>query len=366
MAAYDLANAGAKVLVLEKERLPRYKACGGGLTQKSVGLLPFDVSSVVEDTIRRVRFTFKLDDPLELSYPQPLIYTVMRDRFDQFLMEKALAAGAQLRDGVPAKGLVGDAELEVLTDAGSFAANVVLGADGVNGIVARSQGLMRDAYSLVALEAEIEPEPASMANWAGTVALDLGSLPGSYAWSFPKKSHLSVGAGGLKRVAKRLAGYYASFVDRQDLGNHHVLSQKGHPLPLRKSGSPVHKGRVALVGDAAGLVDAFTGEGIYWALASGRLAAQAAGLVLGGEAETMAAYESKVNAELMPELIYSRRWANVYLWWPSLCYGLLQRSHRFWNATARIMRGEKTYSSIEHALGPLSFFVHYMPDPTRR
>ncbi|MDO8672859.1 MAG: geranylgeranyl reductase family protein [Dehalococcoidia bacterium] len=362
MAAYDLARAGARVLVIEKERLPRYKPCGGGLTEKVIGLLPFSIASVVEDTIHRVRFTFKLGDPVELCHPTPLLYMVMRDRFDQFLVEQAREAGTQVREGITVKGISPNGKSEVITGDGDFTADVVIGADGANGPVARSLGLMADVSHMVAWETEVEPEPAALARCSGTAGLDLGTLPASYAWTFPKQGRLSIGVGGQERVAKSLKSYYGDFLARQNLGSYRILTQKGHRLPLRRSGSPIHRGRAALIGDAAGLVDAFTGEGIYWALASGRLAARAALEVLGGRAATMAGYEQMVDIELMPELIYSRRWLNIYLWWPRLCYRLLRDSSRFWDATARILRGEKTYASIERTLGPFSFVAHLLPD----
>ncbi|MBI2865712.1 MAG: NAD(P)/FAD-dependent oxidoreductase [Chloroflexi bacterium] len=362
LTAYELAKAGARVLVIEKERLPRYKPCGGGLTEKAIGLLPFSIASVVEDTIYQVRFTFKLGDQVELRYPRPLLYTVMRDRFDHFLVEQAQGTGAQIVEGVVVKGISLNGKPEVIAGDRSFSANVVIGADGANGAVARSLGLMGDVSHLVAWETEVEPGPAALASRSGTATLDLGTLPAAYAWTFPKQGRLSIGAGGQDRVARSIRSYYADFLARQDLGPHRVLSQKGHRLPLRRRGSPIHRGRVALVGDAAGLVDAFTGEGIYWALASGRLAARAALDVLGGREITLAGYEQMVEAELMPELLYSRRWLNIYLWWPRLCYRLLRESSRFWDATARILRGEKTYASIERALGPFGFLARLLPE----
>lgn len=364
MAAYDLAKAGARTLIVDKEKLPRYKPCGGALTGKVVGLLPFDISPVIEDTVYHARFTFRLQQPMALHYPKPLVYTVMRERFDHFLVQQALDAGAELRDGTEVKGLSQNGKVEVATVQGCLESAVAIGADGANGVVARSQGLMGDARHLVAWETEVQPRPDTLSRWLGTVDLDLGTLPTSYAWTFPKKDGLSIGVGGQSRVARRLREYYSDFLLQQGVGRYRLLTQRGYRLPLRNPGSPVHRGRVALAGDAAGLVDAFSGEGVYWALASGRLAAASALEVLGGREDSMLAYEKRVDIQLMPELICARRWVNIYYWWPALCYRLLRNSSRFWDATARILSGEKTYASIERVLGPLAFLARHLPDPT--
>ena len=97
--AYELAKRGIGVLLLEKEKLPRYKCCAGGVTSKAAKLLDFDISEVAEDAIHEVSFTFNLGSPY-LGQPfQPLIYTVMRDVFDHFLVKKAQQLGAVLIDG---------------------------------------------------------------------------------------------------------------------------------------------------------------------------------------------------------------------------------------------------------------------------
>ena len=79
--AYELARRGIGVLLLEKERLPRYKCCAGGVTSKAARLLDFDISEVAEDVIHEASFTFNLGTPYVGQQSQPLMYTVMRDVF---------------------------------------------------------------------------------------------------------------------------------------------------------------------------------------------------------------------------------------------------------------------------------------------
>ncbi|MCL5025431.1 MAG: FAD-dependent oxidoreductase, partial [Chloroflexi bacterium] len=104
-AAYWLARYGAQVLLLEKEQIPRYKPCAGGLTAKTLPEFPFDLSPVIEDICSAFEISLRLGDPFRRRYPQPLVYTVMRDRFDSYLVRRAVGAGARLKDGVSVRSV---------------------------------------------------------------------------------------------------------------------------------------------------------------------------------------------------------------------------------------------------------------------
>jgi flavin-dependent dehydrogenase len=103
--AYELTKKGIGVLLLEKEQLPRYKCCAGGVTAKAAKLLNFDISEVAEDVIYEVDFSFNRGRPYLGQHNQPLIYTVMRDAFDHFLVRKAQQLGAALIDGQKVTGV---------------------------------------------------------------------------------------------------------------------------------------------------------------------------------------------------------------------------------------------------------------------
>src|SRR5512143_1231718 len=98
-AARLCAQAGVKTLLIEKERLPRYKPCGGCLSAKTVRLLGFDLSPVIENTIYGAKFTYRSEDPFFIESKNPIAFLVMRDRFDQFLIDRALEAGTRVLDG---------------------------------------------------------------------------------------------------------------------------------------------------------------------------------------------------------------------------------------------------------------------------
>jgi geranylgeranyl reductase family protein len=384
-AAYDLAKAGARTLLLDKQKLPRHKTCGGGVTHKVANILPFDLAPVIERTINTVVFSYKMAQPVELRSSQPLVYMVRRNTFDNFLTEHAVRAGATLMDETAVQSLdVSESSATVRTNHGMFTSSWLIGADGATGTVARALGLMQDRILMPAVEEEVEVGDEVSAYWHDKMGLDLGSLPASYGWVFPKGDHLNVGVGGIAHDAsygKRLKQYDLEHLAKRVPQKTRVRKNFGYVLPLRKfdngKGSPIHKGRALLIGDAAGLVEAFTGEGIYWAVRSGQLAAQTITgigdwrLEIGNSANLQSpipnlqspatAYENGVNAELMPDLISARRWAHLYLWLPRFCYALPKRWQPMWRAVCKIVRGERGYSHIRKKLGAFGFLENLLP-----
>ncbi len=357
-AAYWLARFGARVLLLEKESLPRYKSCAGGLTAKMLQELPFDISPVVEDICSTLSVTFRLGEPFRRQYHQPLVYTVMRDRFDHYLTEQARAAGAQVRTRAPVRAISVEPEaVEVATDDETYRALALVGADGANSVVARSLGLARNLRYGVGLELEVRPSDTLRHPWDGTVGLDLGTIDlGGYGWVFPKRRWLSVGVGVHEGGGRRLKGYLENLTARWGLeGGSQAVRRSGHRLPMRVAGSPTYVGRALLAGDAAGMVDSLTGEGIYWAARSGKLAAVSVLELLRGRTADLSYYQQRLDQELMPELTIARRWAAAYRWAPSLCYAGLRYNERVWLTLCQLLRGDLRYQDAARALGPLSW-----------
>jgi len=192
--AYLLAKRGLDVLILERETLPRYKTCGGGLTLKAIQNLPFDVNAVLEHKAVGGIVTYAGQQLLKVEIGWPAAWLVMRDRFDHYLVQQAVLAGARLVEGVKVSGVEqrGD-RMVVTTTQGELHAQLLAGADGVNSIVARSVGLIPNREVGVALEAELAVPPASLDTQGAYATFDFGALPGGYGWIFPKRDHLSVG-----------------------------------------------------------------------------------------------------------------------------------------------------------------------------
>ena len=307
----------------------------------------------MEQVIHRARITYKLGRGFTRPFPAPCTYMTMRDRLDAFLVERAVDAGAAVMDGFPVRRVeVEHGHARVYSDGDSVTGSILVGADGANSVVAHQLGLVRDTEMLVGLESEVYADGARQERWRSTVGLDFGTLRGGYMWVFPKADHLSIGVGGFTRHSTLLRGLMDRFLASLDLGPHERRLTRGHRLPRRRPGSPIQRGRALLVGDAAGLVDFWTGEGIYSAIRSAQLASDAIPELLEGTTTDLGAYERRVDEELMPDLKVARTMARIGALAPHLVYSLMKRSDRAWNAGCRILVGDRSYHDSRLRLGP--------------
>ena len=364
--AYQLSRSGVRTLLLEKERLPRYKTCGGGITVKCARLLDFDISPVVEQTIYGVQVTSRLSPRVTWRSDEPICYMVMRSNFDHLLVRKAQEAGACVMEGVVVKTVVvGDEGVIATTrDGRQFRGKVVVGADGANGVVARELGLMRNVPVGIGLESEVRVTEKDLDSWHELVLLDMGMLKHGYGWIFPKGDHLSIGVGGPSDHATLVKGYSAQFTDycRGILGEYDVVHCQGHRLPVRPAGWPIHAKRGLLVGDAAGMVNPLDGEGIYYAIRSGQIAASAILDALSGNAPLdFSAYQQAVDAQLTVELRRSAQLLKIYGYAPTLFSWLIGRSKGLRAAIFDLLRGEMRYNDIPARLGPLGWLLGRVP-----
>jgi geranylgeranyl reductase family protein len=336
-AAFRLSRAGARVLLLDRERFPRDKPCGGGLTYRAVRQLPVSVDPVVEDTVHRFELGFRYGKRFERRSEQPLILMTQRRRLDAHLAEQAAAAGTEFRDGVRATALeLDEAGATVRFDGSAATAPVVIGADGVNGLSARSLGLGSGRRHGVALEGNVCHVHARE-DYRGRAVVELGTVPGGYAWVFPKGDHVNVGVGGWESEGPRLREHLDRACAEYGLPADRLQSVRGYRLPMRSAGDRARQGRALLVGDAAGLVDPLSGDGIYEALVSARLAAESALELLeglGGDA-----YEARLEAALGRTLAASWKAKLALERFPRLVFDVA-RLPIVWGFTAAFLRGE--------------------------
>lgn len=353
MLAYLLAKRGLDVLILERATLPRYKTCGGGVTWKAMQNLPFDVSSVLEHKAVGGIVTFAGQQLLKTEVSWPVAWLVMRDRFDHYLVQQAVQAGAKLMEGISLTGVEerGD-RLVVTTTKGELQAQLLAGADGVNSIVARSVGLMTNREVGVAVEAELAVPPESLDAQGAYATFDFGALPGGYGWIFPKRDHLSVGvfraipgkATGLKRALEKFIASEAVLL------NPCILHLQGHQIPLGGREQTLHKGRVLLVGDAANLADPWMGEGISYAVVSARLAAEQMFYALESKEMDLSGYTRLINASITPQLLSARLFARAVYSLPELCSDLLSKSPFMQQVVFDAIRGDRTFKELTTAL----------------
>ena len=228
----------------------------------------------------------------------------------------------------------------------------MVGADGARSIVAASAGLMQRVDLGIGMEAEISVPGQRLVQWEGLMGLDLGHMRGGYGWVFPKKDHLSVGAGSPLHQAKRLKSGYQAVLKAHGLDGCSDSRIRSHWLPVRRKGMAIQSGRCLLLGDAAGLVDPVTGEGIYNAVRSARIAAPVIENYLKGSSSNLQEYEATVDKQIMPELKAARALARGFAWFPGLVFTAVEHNDRLWNACCRLLRGEDTYLTLKRRLGP--------------
>jgi geranylgeranyl reductase family protein len=339
VTATHLARGGARVLLLDKARFPRDKPCGGGLTIRAVNELPVSVEPVVEHVVDRIGLRLDYEARVERHGRAPLVLMTQRIRLDHHLLEQAAAAGADVRDGVKVTDVAADgAGASVHVDGRRLEAAALVGADGVNGPVRKALGLGGEYVLGVALEANV-PNDLVGERYHGIAELELGIIPGGYGWVFPKGDHVNVGVGGWEREGPTLRGHLAELCRQHGIAPEAVESIRGHRLPLRRPGSIAARGRALLVGDAAGLVDPLSGDGMYEAFVSARLASAAVLELLEGRLAALDSYTTALATSL--ESLVSASWgAKVALdRYPRATFAL-GRSALAWRVMERMLRGE--------------------------
>jgi geranylgeranyl reductase family protein len=286
--AIRLARAGATVLLADRARFPRDKPCGGGLTGRALKQAPCDVTPVVEHVVDTFELRLHFGHSFRRTSEEPLILMTQRRRLDAYLVEQAAAAGADVRDGSRVEIVeIGDGEVRARVGGDDVTARVLVGADGTNGIVAKAAGLGDGIVRGVALEGNVPWSLLDRERYAGTAVVEVGAPGGGYGWLFPKGDHANLGVGGWAGEGPRLRDHLADLARAHGVDPDALTDVRGHRLPMRRlGGSSPARGNVLLVGDAAGLVDPLSGDGMYEAFTSARLAAEA---IASGELDGYAA-----------------------------------------------------------------------------
>jgi flavin-dependent dehydrogenase len=253
------------------------------VTGRAARLLPFSIEPVVEDEVNRLDCGLRYGQHVTRLPKTPLAYLTQRRRLDHFLVQKAAEAGAEVREGETA-------------DARELDAKIVIGADGANGSSAKQLELGEGIIHGVALEANYPYER----RFAGTMVLEIAVIRGGYGWIFPKADHVNVGVGGNGEEAPRLRAELRRMCEAYGIDPDAGQDTRGYRLPMRQKNSRIAHGTTAVIGDAAGLVDPFTGDGMYEAFLSAKLAADAALDVLAGRADGLEPYQTAVERRIAP------------------------------------------------------------------
>jgi menaquinone-9 beta-reductase len=350
--ALTAAKAGLSVALVDKSAFPREKLCGGGVTGRAIGYLSEIFAPLPPDNMflpsRSVRLTYQ-GRLLSQHDAAPVIHMTMRRAFDAVLHRQAGMAGAQVF--APARIVTIDpkAACVTLADGRSLYGAVLIGADGANSAVARS--LYGRAFDSAKIGFGLEVELPRALTPDNTTEIDLGAAEWGYGWVFPKAGSITLGVGGIHARNPDMKAHFRAYLahhapDLEDMENIHC---KGAFLPFGAYRKIPGEGRVLLAGDAAGLVDPITGEGIAWALKSGHLAGLATIEALAGQGPEAAlpAYQRHLAyihremeaARRIRALIYARPFQTLF---PRA----LERHPSMGRAYLRLLAGELDYADL--------------------
>ncbi|MGH2607565.1 MAG: geranylgeranyl reductase family protein [Tepidiformaceae bacterium] len=347
-AARELAAAGARVLVADRARFPRYKACGGGIPLRTERLLPFPIDSVIEDSVSLLDVAWKGRMRFTRDSGEPFAHMVMRDRFDALLLEHATRAGAEFRPGTTVRALERNGSVRIAAEDGFEAgADFVVCADGAHSPVGKIAGLGADIAECAAWEVELAAPSMKRGAYRGTALIEVGFNPWGYSWVFPKAGVLSIGIVLPREQAGAMKERVNAYVQRLGLTAADVEVARGHKIRFRRGRERIADRNVLLAGDAAGLADEFTEEGISYAVESGRLAARNVLRAMGGDGQ-LDRYQADIDREVMPELRAARAIGFMF-------YGMLRRAPRpwmfasahvpfLWDAFFAVQKGDSTYA----------------------
>ena len=356
-AAYVVAARGARVRILDASH-PREKPCGGGVTGRALALVAdaVDAADCRASVIRSVRFTHSGDSRSAVvalehrgASADSALLVADRTTFDRVLLAAAERAGAVL-DRSRVRHVAVDADGATLeTTAGVRRATFVIGADGANSLVRRrvATPFRRDQLS-------IATGFFAHGVTSDEIVVELRSDPPGYIWSFPRPTHLAIGIcaqADAGVTAAALRARTARWIAATRIADGARLEPYSWPIPSLAAGDfdavAVAGPRWALVGDAAGLVDPITREGIYFALASGQWIADA--LAAGDDARV---YASRVRDEAMSELARAARLKAAFFRpaFTGLMLRGLQESHAIREVMADLVAGRQPYASLKWRL----------------
>ena len=339
--ARDFPHLTPRILILEKARYPRPKLCAGGLVFDAEILLQrlgLDVGEIPHVDVEQIHFDFEAKG-LGIRIPRRhALRVIRRDEFDNWLAEKARDRGIEIREGAIVKNVkVEEGGVTVETNQGVFHAQIIVGADGSNGVTRRCIFPNTPVHTARVLEilTPAQLDSCSQARQDTVAYFDFVPVPeniAGYIWDFPTQ---------VKGEAMRCWGIYDTNLladeKRPQLKEPlaHEMSRigfdldasaiQGHPIRWFSPENPMSVPRVLFVGDAAG-ADPLFGEGISFALGYGALAAREIGKAIRRNEFSFQRYKSRVLRSPLGQALIARwaigytiyllnwKWFQVLLW----------------------------------------------------
>ena len=375
-AAKVLGEAGISTLLLDKAGFPRDKPCGGGITARAMKRFPYLASAIdgiATQWISKVHFEAPGGAAVDYEASEPLCLMIRRCEFDHQLLELARGrvecqTGALVRQvAFEASQVVVSAE--VSGEPREYRCRMVLGCDGANSVVARASGLRTGSvHAEYAIDMMEETPYTELSVRDRDRVYIYYRLQGQYGYGyvFPKAHYVNLGVGFkldyyLSRLRGKQYAYHQAFVEELKLkglveGESSESRFRAFPLPISGPLKRTYADRALVAGDAGGFVNAFTAEGIYYAMVSGEHAGRAAiAAVRAGrfDASGLSGYELAWKNEIGLDLVKSVRIHRLLMGdvrWVDRIARAGTRNPALVEALARYALGALTHPQFKRAL----------------
>ena len=333
-----ISGKGFKIIGFDRENFPRKKLCAGGLTPKAYNLL----KGLFPELDRVVRVQSKRfilingSNRAEVSADTPLAYLTDREELDNFLFNSISNQDFEIHTGESVLSLEKeDGFWKVRTDKETYTARVVIAADGVNSRIARQFNVNRNIGFTYEVDVEFE--------WDDSILIDFSNFSWGYYWIFPKGDFVTTGLGEFKSKTKGLKGKLFQFNKKHGIKGK-LRFQRGFPIPSGKRKNDVYRERLLLLGDAGGLVDPLTGEGIYYAVKSGMIAAEVVAKSFEeGNLEILKLYRELVDRVMGSEFFWAKVVGNLFFKLKKLNFYVIKRKPEVGSLTSALLTGEVSY-----------------------
>ncbi|MCD4810315.1 MAG: geranylgeranyl reductase family protein [Methanosarcinales archaeon] len=317
---------GLKTLLIEKEIFPRYKPCGGALSEHAMSYLDFEIpESMIERDIFGARAHFK-GQVVEQHKDSRIAVLITRSILDNYLLEKAGETGIEIKMGEKVlEYQEKNNHVEVFTDNDTYKAKFIIIAEGSQGKLKYQirRKDRKDEYA-IGVVAEIEADNESIDKYIHNVIdLHFGRFKHGYGWIFPHEKYYSVGIAGLSKHLPHPKKTMLDFLNENNFNNKYKLH--GHIIPTGGMKRRITSSRVVLSGDSAGFVDSFIGEGIAYAIRSGQIASEVISKIIldNGDLESLERYQIICSSEFISNLNYSLIFTKLINSYPSIFLKIL-------------------------------------------
>jgi geranylgeranyl reductase family protein len=376
-AGFHLARQGIHVVIIDKADFPRFKPCGGGLTYRILTRFP-QFKDAIEACILSRPCTIHFYAPdfscVHYTYHEPLTLMIRRSEFDTTLLDQCRRVGASVVTStrVAHVAVTGDGVEAKTTHGETFRAKALIGADGANSLVARQvdlRGKWQHEDFVTCLVTEIPHSSHDLQDHSAIhILFGLNGLKG-YGWIFPKQEYINIGIAGkiLRTQNSNIKTMYEEFlhtlkVQEKISPSFEATNIRGGIIPVKGVISKTQTNRVLLCGDAAGFTNALTGEGIYYAMVSGELAAKT--LVQAFQQNTfsesaLTSYQTAWQEEIGDEIIQSVHIQQRLLTNPrftNILIKTVEKHQQMKKAFTDYFMGKTAYRTLKRYL-----MVHFLP-----